>query len=102
MDIRQVTNGIYVRTRGGRNGEAEVLIVEDNYWNRKYRNAYHPAQYKRTTVRTIDIAEASSGCVNGERLWEPVTLTPAQQKQLSYQRHLEYVTSPESETYWAS
>lgn len=97
MNIRQVLNRSIIRTRTG-----EVFVLEDNYWNRHYRDAYSKEGYVRQRVRTIDIAEAWVGRVDGVDLWENVTLTKAQQKQLAYQKHLEYVTSPQSETYWCS
>lgn len=98
VDIRNVLTGALIRTRPIR-GEPDVyeLKVLDNYWNRRSRLSLDPKTGGPCMVPTIDIA---SVLVNG--VWEPVELTPAQQKQLRAQRHLEYVTSPESETYWCS
>jgi len=102
MDIREVTCGIRVRTRTTKYDEPQEYIIQDNYWNRRSRSAYKPKHYEFTRIPTIDIVEASTGTLNGERVWEHVVLTKAQLKQLNAQRHLEYVTSPESETYWCS
>ena len=102
MDIRNVTAGTMIRTREDKYDGPRVLIINDNYWNRRSRHAYEPVGYKNVMIYTIDIDQASTGCLNGERVWEQVFLTKAQVRQRNAQRHLEYVTSPESETYWCS
>lgn len=100
VDIRNVLTGALIRTRPIR-GEPDVyeLKVLDNYWNRRSRVCRDVNTNATCVVPTIDIAEV---WVSERTAWEPVVLTPAQRKRLNQQVHLEYVTSPESETYWCS